>query len=287
VNKLATGQRTPPTMHHRRIPGTSEDLPVIGLGTWKTFDVGPSEAERAPLREVLRRFVDGGGRVIDSSPMYAASEKVVGDLASELGVLDRLFVATKVWTEGRQEGVRQMESSMRKLRRDRIDLMQVHNLVDVEVHLETLADWKNEGRIRYIGITHYQVSAYGELERWLRRGGIDFVQFNYSLNTRDAERSLLPLAQDLGVAVLVNRPFETGAMISRIRGKPLPPIAREIGCETWAQLALLYVVSHPAVTTAIPATGDPDHVTENLQVGTMKLPDANIRRQIAEAWERL
>lgn len=274
-------------MHHRRIPGTGEDLPVIGLGTWQKFDVGHNEAERAPLREVLRRFVDGGGRVIDSSPMYGASEKVVGDLASDLGVLDRLFVATKVWTEGRQAGIRQMESSMRKLQRDRIDLMQVHNLVDVEVHLETLADWKNEGRIRYIGITHYQVSAYGELERWLRRGGIDFVQFNYSLNTRDAERSLLPLAQDLGVAVLINRPFETGAMISRIRGKPLPPITREFGCETWAQLALLYVVSHPAVTTAIPATGDPDHVSENLKVGTMKLPDANMRKQIVEAWERL
>lgn len=273
-------------MHLRRVPGTDETLPVIGLGTWHTFDVGRSAADRAPLREVLRRFVAAGGRVVDSSPMYGAAEEVVGDLASELGIVDQLFIATKVWTEGRRDGIRQMEDSMRKLRRDRIDLMQVHNLVDVDTHLDTLKGWKREGRIRYIGITHYQVAAYDDLARLLRRGDIDFVQLNYSLNTRHAERRLLPLAQDLGVAVLVNRPFETGAMLGRIRGKPLPAFAREIGCDSWAQLALAYVVSHPAVTTTIPATANPDHLDANMKAGTLEL-DEPMRKRIADAWERL
>ena len=273
-------------MRLRRIPRSKEEVPVIGLGTWRTFDVGRSEAARAPLREVLRRFAAAGGRVVDSSPMYGDAEEVLGDLAAELGLLDDLFVATKVWTEGRREGIRQMEDSMRKLRRERIDLMQVHNLVDAGTHLDTLRAWKREGRIRYIGVTHYQVSAYDELARWLRRGDIDFVQFNYSLDTRDAEQSLLPLAASLDVAVLVNRPFETGAMLSRVQGKPLPPVAREIGCHSWPQLALAYVVSHPAVTAAIPATADPDHLADNTMVGTIDV-DESTRKRIAAEWERL
>lgn len=273
-------------MIERTIPSSGENVPAIGLGTWQTFDVG-SGSERAPLREVLRLFVELGGRVIDSSPMYGRSETVVGDLSAELGVADRLFVATKVWTRGRREGVQQMETSMRRLRASRVDLMQVHNLLDLDTHLATLADWKRAGRIRYTGVTHYQVRAYDELARIIGARDVDFVQLNYSLLTRDAERRILPLAQERRVAVLVNRPFEGGDAFRRVRRAPLPGWAGDIGCHSWAQVFLKYILSHPAVTCAIPATSNPDHLRDNLGAGSGALPDAALRRRMAEDVTRI
>lgn len=257
-------------------------LPIIGLGTWQTFDVGNSESARKPLEEVLRAFVELGGRVVDSSPMYGRSEEVLGDLAVKIGVRDKLYVATKVWTRGRDAGTAQMEDSERKLR-GRIDLMQVHNLVDVDTHLATLREWKAKGRIRAIGITHYTSSAYNDLAGVLRRDGIDFVQLNYSLAEREAEQRILPFAQERGVAVLVNRPFGAGSLFRETRGKPLPSFARELGCGSWAELFLKFVVSHPAVTCAIPATSKVEHLRQNMNAGVGVMPDAKMRARIAEA----
>ena len=264
------------------IPRTDESLPVIGLGTWQTFDVGRSESERAPLREVLREFARLGGRVIDSSPMYGQSESVVGDLAAELKLENHLFIATKVWTSGRDAGIRQMEESLRRLRAKRMDLMQIHNLVDWRTHLNTLRQWKNEGKIRYIGITHYTASAYDQLARMLDSEELDFVQLNYSIAEREAERRLLPLAADRRVAVLVNRPFAQAQLFSKVRGKPLPAWAKEIGCASWAQFFLKFVVSHPAVTCAIPATSKVQHLIDNMQAGVGRFPDAKMRERMAK-----
>ncbi len=258
------------------------DLSPIGLGTWQTFDVGPSESARKPLEEVLSLFVQLGGLVVDSSPMYGRSEEVLGDIAVKLGVRDKLFMATKVWTSGRTAGIRQMESSERKLRGP-VDLMQVHNLLDVDTHLQTLKEWKAKKRIRFIGITHYTSSAYADLASVMRRGSIDVVQLNYSLAEREAERSLLPLAKELGVAVLVNRPFGGGSLFRDTRGKALPAFAKEIGCTSWAELFLKFVISHPAVTCAIPATSKPEHLRQNMRAGTGPMPDAAMRNRIADA----
>lgn len=266
----------------RPIPSSREQLPVIGLGSWQTFDVGGSASARKPLAEVLSLFVQLGGRVIDSSPMYGRSESVLGDLAVELGLRDKLFMATKVWTSGKQDGVDQMDDSTRKLR-GRIDLMQVHNLLDAETHLETLKAWKAAGRIRYIGITHYTSSAYLDLAGWLKRGGIDFLQVNYSLAEREAEKRLLPLAQERGVAVLVNRPFGAGTLFRDARNKPVPPFARDLGATSWAELFLKFVVSHPAVTCAIPATSKTEHLRQNMNAGRGPMPDAAMRKKIAAA----
>ena len=263
------------------IPRTGESLPVIGLGTWQTFDVGSAQSERAPLREVLREFVRLGGTVIDSSPMYGRSESVVGDLAAELKLDRKLFVATKVWTSGREAGIRQMEESFRRLRSKPIELMQIHNLVDWRTHLTTLREWKKQGRVRYIGVTHYTASAYDQLARVLESEELDFVQLNYSIAEREAEQRLLPLAGDRGVAVLVNRPFAQAQLFSRVRGKQLPAFAEEIGCATWAQFFLKFVVSHPAVTCAIPATSKVQHLADNMQAGMGQLPAAKIRQRMA------
>jgi len=262
------------------IPRTGESLPVIGLGTWQTFDVGTAQSERAPLREVLQEFVRLGGKVIDSSPMYGRSESTVGDLAAELKLEGKLFVATKVWTSGREAGIRQMEESFRRLRAKPIDLMQIHNLVDWRAHLISLREWKKQGRIRYIGITHYTASAYDQLARVLESEEVDFVQLNYSIAEREAEQRLLPLAGDRGVAVLVNRPFAQAQLFSKVRGKPLPAFAEEIGCPSWAQFFLKFVVSHPAVTCAIPATSKVQHLADNMQAGMGPLPDAKIRQRM-------
>jgi diketogulonate reductase-like aldo/keto reductase len=265
----------------KSIPHTGESLPVIGLGTWQTFDVGPAPSERAPLREVLREFVRLGGTVIDSSPMYGRSESVVGDLATELKLDGKLFVATKVWTSGREAGIRQMEQSFQRLRAKPVNLMQIHNLVDWRTHLTTLRGWKKDGRVRYIGVTHYTASAYDQLARVLENEELDFVQLNYSIAEREAEQRLLPLATDRGVAVLVNRPFAQAQLFSKVRGKPLPPFAEEIGCASWAQFFLKFVVSHPAVTCAIPATSKVQHLTDNMQAGMGQLADAKIRQRMA------
>jgi diketogulonate reductase-like aldo/keto reductase len=271
------------SMLQRPIPSTGERLPVIGLGTWQTFDVGPSAADRAPLETVLREFVRLGGRLIDSSPMYGRSEAVVGDLAARLGIRKQLFVATKVWTTGRDAGIKQLETSLGLLRADPIDLLQVHNLVDVETHLATLRAWKDAGRVRYIGITHYQSRAFEDLARIIRARPIDFVQLNYSIAVRDAERMLLPLAAERGVAVIVNRPFESGGLFGRLRDRPLPPLAAELECRTWSQFLLKYVVSHPAVTCAIPATANPDHLRDNMAAGLGPMPDEATRRRMVAA----
>jgi len=266
----------------RAIPSSGEEIPVVGLGTWQTFDVEAAPAERAPLREVLRLLVEGGGSVVDSSPMYGRSEAVVGELAEELGLGDQLFFATKVWTQGRDEGIRQMETSVRRMRASPMDLLQVHNLVDVERHLATLREWKVEGRVRYVGVTHYQVAAYPALERLVRAGGLDFVQLNYSLAEREAEERMLPLAADHGVAVLVNQPFAEGSLLRRMRGRVLPAWAAEIDCASWAQLFLKYILGAPQVTCVIPGTGDPVHLVDNVGAGTGRLPDAALRTRMVQ-----
>jgi len=265
----------------RRIPSSGEKLPVIGIGTWQTFDVGPTAAERAPLEEVLRTFAEIGGKVVDSSPMYGNSEEVTGDIAARLGLHGKLFIATKVWTSGKQAGIEQMEESMRKLRANPIDLIQVHNLVDVDTHLDTLRDWKREGRVRYIGVTHYTAGGHDAVARIIDSQPIDFVQINYSVGEREAERRVLPLALDHGVAVIANRPFAGGELFRWLRSKPLPEWATEIDCESWAQLLLKFIVSNPAITCAIPATSKVTHLRDNMKAGYGRLPDEKLRARIA------
>jgi diketogulonate reductase-like aldo/keto reductase len=271
-----------PTQHMRKIPKTGETLPAIGLGTWQTFDVGQTAAVRAGPREVLKLFADQGGRVIDSSPMYGSAETVVGDLAAELGLGSRLFLATKVWTTGREDGIRQMETSFRRLRTQRVDLMQIHNLLDWKTHIRALHDWKAQGRVRYIGITHYTESAYDHLAQVMANEDIDFVQFNYSIISRAAEHRLLPLAQERKIAVLVNKPFETAGLFDKVRGKALPAWTAEIDCRSWAQYFLKFILGHPAVTCALPATAKPKHLLDNMQAGLGRLPDPATRERMAE-----
>jgi diketogulonate reductase-like aldo/keto reductase len=280
---LETGTLIVEAMHTRKIPSTGEALPVIGLGTWQTFDVGSSASARAPLKEVLRTFASMGGKVIDSSPMYGNSEEVAGDLIVELGLQSKLFVATKVWTSGKDAGTEQMEDSIRKLRAPHLDLMQVHNLVDVETQLDTLQRWKRDGRIRYIGVTHYTASAYDAVARVMQSHPLDFLQINYSVGEREAEKRLLPLAQERGMAVIANRPFGGGGLFSRLRGKPLPAWATDIDCESWAQLLLKFVISHPAITCAIPATSKVEHLRDNMGARFGRLPDEALRAHIAAA----
>jgi diketogulonate reductase-like aldo/keto reductase len=276
-----------PRIMTKRIPVSGEELPAIGLGTWQTFDVRADPGAHAPLREVLRMFSEAGGRVVDSSPMYGAAESVVGDLSAELALREKLFMATKVWTRGREEGIRQMENSFRRMRVERMDLMQVHNLVDVEAHTKTLQEWKAKKRVRYMGITHYTASAYAEVERWLKTGQYDFLQINYSLGERDADLRLLPLAQEKNLAVIANRPFAEGALFGRVKGKPLPPWVAELGIESWAQYFLKWIVSHPAVTCAIPGTGRPEHIRDNVAAGFGALPDAAARARMTKYFDSL
>jgi len=261
-------------MHTRKIPATGELLPVVGCGTWRTFDVGGSPAERAPLADVLKALFEAGGSVIDSSPMYGKAEGVVGDLLSAAGTRDKAFLATKVWTSGREAGIAQMNDSFRLLRTDRIDLMQVHNLLDLQTHLPTLRAWKKEGRIRLLGVTHYTESAHTALEAALKAGGFDFVQVDYSLDDRSAERRLLPFAGDNGIAVLVNMPFGGGGLLRKLLSRPLPAWAGEIGCTSWAQILLKFVLANKAVTCVIPGTGKPEHMRDNAQAGLGVYPDA-------------
>ena len=266
----------------RPIPASGERLPVVGLGTYQTFDVGSGNAERAPVKQVLADFVHLGGKVIDSSPMYGRAEAVVGDLAAQAGVADRLFYATKVWTSGREAGIRQMETSMARMRVRTMDLMQIHNLVDWRTQLRTLHQWKAEGKVRYIGITHYTARAFPEMESIMRHEQIDFVQIPYNIALRDAEDSLLPLAAHRGIAVLVNEPFSKGHLFRHVRDKPLPPWAADFDCTSWAQYFLKYLVGHPAVTCVIPATANPRHLADNMQAGLGGLPDARQRLQMVD-----
>ena len=275
-----------PAMLTRPIPSTGEAMPVIGLGTWRAFDVGTDPPTRRPLREVSQLLLDAGGRMIDSSPMYGQAEAVAGDLLAELDARPRAFVATKVWTTGRERGIEQMRRSAQLLRTEVIDLVQIHNLVDWRTHLATLRRMKEEGRIRYIGITHYTTGALPELARILvGESGIDFVQLGYSLATRAAETELLPTAAERGVAVIVNQPLERGDLFRRVRGRALPDWAREFDCASWAQLFLKYILAEPAVTCVIPATGNPEHMRDDLGAGFGRLPDARQRQQIRQLWD--
>lgn len=269
-------------MLRKSIPNTKETIPVIGMGTWQTFDV-IREEERKPLQEVLAEFSRLGGTLIDSSPMYGNSEEVVGDLSAHLGLRPKLFIATKVWIAGAAAGVRQMEESMRKLRAEPIDLMQVHNLVDVETQLKTISDWQRRGRIRYIGVTHHTASAFDAVEKVLSAHKLDFLQINYSIQEREAEKRLLPMAQERGIAVIANRPFAGGELFADLKRKPLPSWAAEIDCASWAQLMLKFVVSHPAITCAIPATSKLEHLRDNMLAGLGRMPDATMRARIAAA----
>jgi len=270
------------TMLMRAIPSSAEKLPVIGLGTWQKFDVDLTPETRKPLEDVLSLFVKLGGRVVDSSPMYGRAEEVIGQLTSALGIRDKLFLATKVWTRGKESGIKSIERSMALLRTKRIDLMQVHNLLDVQTHLTTLRQWKEQGRIRYLGVTHYNSSAFPEIEKILRTEKLDFLQINYSLMEREAEQRVLPLAQERGVAVMVNRPFGAGDLFDKVRSRPLPDWAVDFECHSWAQFFLKWIVAHPAITCAIPATGKPQHLEDNMQAGYGRLPDENTRRRMVE-----
>ena len=271
----------------RKIPSTGEDIPAIGLGTWLVFDVGNDTAARAPLREVVANFHEAGGKMIDSSPMYGSAESVAGDLVAELGLRERLFIATKVWTRGREEGIREMETSFKRLRVSRMDLMQIHNLLDVAVHTKAINEMKSKGRVRYTGITHYTSSAYADIEKWLKAEKYDFLQINYSLAERESENKILNICKDKGIAVIANRPFAEGAMFKRVRGKPLPPWAGEIGAASWAQYFLKWIVGHPAVTCVIPGTGRPEHVADNVAAGFGALPDAAMRKRMADYYDTL
>ena len=266
----------------RPIPKSGELLHAIGLGTARTFDIGGDAQARAEAREVLARFVKAGGRMVDSSPMYGSAESVVGDLAADLGVEKSLFLATKVWTSGREAGMRQMEESMRRLRAKRIDLMQVHNLVDVKIQLNTLREWKAQGRIRYIGITHYHEGAYADLERLIKSEQLDFAQFNYNILATTAEERLLPACAEHQTAVIVNKPFEEGGLFRLVKGKELPKWAAEFDCHSWAQFFLKFILSHPAVTCAIPATRNPDYLIDNMGAALGRLPDAAMRRRMLQ-----
>ena len=270
------------TMLTRTIPSSGEKLPVIGLGTWRTFDVDLTTDNRTQLEEVLSLFVKLGARVIDSSPMYGRAEDLIGDLVQTQGIRDKVFLATKVWTRGKESGTKSMERSMALLRTKQIDLMQVHNLLDVQTHLATLREWKEQGRIRYLGITHYEAGAFPDVEKIMRSEKLDFVQINYSLMERDAEARVLPLAQERGVAVIVNRPFGAGDLFDKVRSKPLPDWAAEFDCHSWAQFFLKWIVAHPAVTCAIPATNKPGHLEDNMQGGVGRLPGENMRRRMVE-----
>jgi aryl-alcohol dehydrogenase-like predicted oxidoreductase len=270
------------TMLTRTIPSSGEKLPTIGLGTWQTFDVDLTTDNRRQLEEVLSLFVKLSGRVIDSSPMYGRAEEVIGELTAALGIRDKLFLATKVWTHGKENGIKSMEHSMSLLRTKRIDLMQVHNLLDVHTHLATLREWKEQGRIRYLGITHYEAGAFPDVEKIMRSEKLDFVQINYSLTEREAEQRILPLAHQRGIAVIVNRPFGAGDLFGKVRSKPLPGWATEFDCRSWAQFFLKWIVAHPAVTCAIPATDKPGHLEDNMQGGVGRLPDENTRRRMVE-----
>jgi aryl-alcohol dehydrogenase-like predicted oxidoreductase len=275
----------PPSAHMntRPIPSTGEALPVVGCGTWRTFDVGDNPQAQAALADVLRILFDNGGSVIDSSPMYGSSEAVAGAVLTRIGGHGRAFVATKVWTEGREAGIAQMEESMRRLQQSRIDLMQVHNLLDWRTQLATLREWKAQGRIRYLGITHYTSGAFADVEAVMRSETLDFVQINYAADDRAAEERLLPFARKRGIGVIVNQPFGGGGLLGKLKGQPVPEWGKEIGCTSWAQLLLKFVLAHPAVTCVIPGTGRPEYMRDNVRAGFGSYPDQLTRERIAAA----
>ncbi len=279
---MPDARAAPANLITRPIPRSGERLPAIGIGTWQTFDVSAAGLPGTELQDTLRRFVELGGSVVDTSPMYGHAEAAVGTLAAALGNRASLFLATKVWTNGRAAGMRQMENSARLMKTRVIDLMQVHNLLDLKTHLPVLRDMKKSGHIRYLGITHYTASAHAELASLVKTGDFDFVQFNYSLDEPEAETRLLPACADSGTATLINRPFSQAGLFSKVRGKPLPPWCADFDCASWAQFFLKWIISHPAVTCAIPGTRRVQHIEDNLAACTGRLPDAAMRKRMAE-----
>jgi diketogulonate reductase-like aldo/keto reductase len=277
-----------PAMNTRPIPRTKEPIPTVGLGTWQAFDVDPSA--RAPLAEVMRQFLAAGGRVIDSSPMYGRAEGIVGDVLADLGAIDAPFLATKVWTRGKREGIAEMERSRQRMTGGKasrsIDLMQIHNLLDWQTHLPVLREMKQAGKIRYLGVTHYSHGELPQIERMMRSEALDFIQVPYNIADRAVEARVLPAAADTGTAVLVMRPFEEGALFRQVKGKPLPGWAAELDCTSWAQIFLKFIIGHPAVTCPIPATADPKHLADNIQAGFGRLPDAAQRRAMIAALDK-
>lgn len=275
----------------KKIPKTGEIVPAIGLGTYLTFDVIPGQP-REFIREVMRRFWDGGGRVVDTSPLYGTGEISVGDYATALGITDKLFITNKIWSTGEfladeSHARRSLEQTMQRLWRDKIDVMQVHSLVNVDVIVPILRGWKKEGRIRYLGVTHHELPYFPALAGWVEKGDLDFVQVHYSIHTRLAEERILPAALDKGTAVLVNMPFEKARLFKIVEGRKLPDFAREIGVQNWAEFFLKWVISHPAITCAIPATTNPDHQTENIGALRGPLPDKEMRARMVKHMETI
>lgn len=271
----------------RAVPSTGERIPVIGMGTSRTFNVGNDPADRAQLRQVLQIFFDNGGALIDSSPMYGSSEMVVGDLLKSIHNKKNLFAATKVWIDGKQDGIDQMQESMRLMGVAIMDLMQIHNLRDWKTHLPTLRQWKQEGKIRYIGITTSHGRSHAELMQIMRVEDLDFVQFTYNIDDRTVEDSLLAMAADRGMATLINRPFQRGDLFRKVKGKALPEWAKEFDCKSWGQFFLKFVVSHPAVTCVIPATSKAHHMADNMGANFGKLPSPSMRKRMLQYFASL
>ena len=272
--------KTKETMLLRAIPSSNVKLPVVGLGTWQTFDVGNSSEKRTTLIQVLAEMQKLGGSVIDSSPMYGSSEKVVGDLTAQSGFDNKFFYATKVWTSGKEAGINQMERSFKLMRRKQMDLMQIHNLVDWKIHVKTLKEWKERGKIEYWGITHYVDSSHSSLEKIIHQEKPDFVQFNYSIKERHAEKSLFETVRKNGTAVLINQPYDSGSLFRITRGKQLPEWCKEYTINSWGQYFLKFILSNELVTCVIPGTSKPHHVIDNMMAGYGKMPDAKTREKM-------
>lgn len=269
-------------MQTRPVPASGERLPVIGMGTADSFNVGDGPEDREPLREVMRRFFAGGAALIDTAPSYGRAEAVIGDLLAELNLRPRAFIATKIGASGRAAGLEQFQRSLRLLRTDKVELLQVHNLVDWQTQLALINELKAQGKTRYSGVTHYTESGHDELARVVRAARPDFLQVNYSVISRGAESAVFPLARELGVAVLVNRAFDDGRLFARVKDKPLPPWAAEAGIGSWAQAFLRFALSHPAVTVVIPATGKPDRQSDNLKAGQGPMLTAQQRQSLID-----
>lgn len=271
----------------RTIPSSGEQIPAVGLGTARTFDTGGGVEQLAPLRDVMRTFVDRGGTMVDSSPMYGQAERVVGQLVTSLDIANRLFFATKVWTTGESSGKAQMEDSFRLLATNRIDLMQVHNLTDTQTHLSSIRELVERGRVRYVGITHYTPGAFGELESWISKEKLDYVQFPYSIASREAETRLLAAAADHGVATIAHRNYEKGRLFRKVKGMSLPDWAAEFDCASWGNFFLKYLLGDPRITNVIPATTKVKHLNDNMDAGIGRLPDRPMRKRMVEYIEAL
>lgn len=285
--RIGLGAVDQSTQRTRTIPTSGETVPVMGLGTARTFDVAPTPDNLDPLREVVRLFIDHGGRMIDSSPMYGRAEDVVGRLVTDLQVQDQVFYATKVWTRGKQAGMNQMEDSFRRMQTPLIHLMQVHNLSDTKTQIRNIRNLQDQGRVKYIGITHYTTGAFDDLEDWMRREKLDYIQFPYSIANRAAERRLIPAARDLGVAVIAHRNYENGRLFGQVKGMELPDWAAEFDCTSWGNFFLKYLMGEPGLTNLIPATSNPRHLADNMNAGLGRVPDEAMRRKMVGFFESL